>query len=88
MPVGRARLSAAFKWTARYPRSQTNHRVRTAAFAFCFAVVGGVLLAARRRRPVAWTLLLLQFLVYPHLVYWRARLSPQPDARRARQSVP
>jgi len=27
---------------------------------------------------VAWTVLALQFLVYPHVVYWRARLSTRP----------
>ena len=50
-----------------------------AAFGFCFAVIGLVPLAARRRRRRSpgrcWP---LQFLVYPHLVYWRALRSAQP----------
>ena len=61
---------------------QTNHRVRAAAFAFCCLVVGvyywqhgGAGLAVT---PLAWTVLGLQFLVYPHVVYWRARRSARP----------
>src|ERR671914_2177423 len=56
---------------------QTNHRVRTVSFVYCFAVVG-VILWERGAGPLAWTLLALQFLVYPHLLYWRARRSPRP----------
>ena len=56
---------------------RTNYRVRTASFFLCFLVVG-VLLWERRAGPLAWTLLALQFLVYPHIVYWRARVSPRP----------
>jgi len=56
---------------------QTNYRVRTAAFAYCFIVVGAVLWE-RGAGAVAWTLMALQFVVYPHLLYWRAMLSPRP----------
>ena len=55
----------------------TNYRVRTGAFLYC-ALVVGVVLWERRAGPLAWTLLALQFLVYPHVVYWRARYSPRP----------
>ena len=57
---------------------QTNHRVRSAAFGFCFAVVGLYLWQRGGAGPLAWTLLGLQFLAYPHLVYWRARRSMRP----------
>jgi PAS domain S-box-containing protein len=55
----------------------TNYRVRAAAFLYSFVVLG-LVLWERGAGPVAWTLLALQFLVYPHLVYWRARYSPRP----------
>jgi PAS domain S-box-containing protein len=55
----------------------TNYRVRTGAFLYC-ALVVGIVLWERRAEPVAWTLLTLQFLVYPHIVYLRARYSHQP----------
>ena len=57
---------------------QTNHRVRSAAFAFCFAVVALYFLQRGGAAPVAWIALALQFIVYPHVVYWRARLSARP----------
>ena len=50
----------------------TNYRVRTGAFLYC-ALVVGIVLWERRAGPVVWTLLALQFLVYPHIVYLRAR---------------
>ena len=56
---------------------RTNYRVRTASFLCCFLVVG-LVLWERGAGPLAWTLLALQFLVYPHVVYWRARVSPRP----------
>jgi PAS domain S-box-containing protein len=55
----------------------TNYRVRAAAFLYSFAVLG-IVLWERGAGPVAWTLLALQFIAYPHLVYWRARYSPRP----------
>jgi PAS domain S-box-containing protein len=57
---------------------QTNYRVRAAAFGFCFAVVGVYLWQRGGAGPLAWTLLALQFLAYPHLVYWRALRSMRP----------
>jgi len=55
----------------------TDYRVRTGAFLYC-ALVVGVVLWERRAGPLAWILLALQFLAYPHLVYLRARYSPHP----------
>ena len=55
----------------------TNYRVRAAAFLYSFVVIG-VVLYERHAGPIAWTLLAFQFIVYPHLVYWRARHSPKP----------
>src|SRR5262245_51913854 len=55
----------------------THYQVRAAAFLYSFVVIG-VILLERHAGPVAWTLLALQFIVYPHLVYWRARHSPRP----------
>ena len=57
---------------------QTNYRVRAAAFGFCLAVVGLYLWQRGGAGPLAWTLLALQFLAYPHLVYWRALRSMRP----------
>ena len=56
---------------------QTNYTVRASAFLYCFAVIG-VVFWERDAGLVAWTLLALQFLAYPHLVYWRAIVSPHP----------
>ena len=55
----------------------TNYRLRTAAFLYCFVVVG-IVLWERRAGPLAWTLLTFQFLGYPHLAYYRARYSQRP----------
>lgn len=55
----------------------TDYRVRTGAYLYC-ALVVGVVLWERRAGPLAWTLLALQFLAYPHIVYLRARVSPRP----------
>ncbi len=57
---------------------QTNHRVRTAAFAYCFAVVAVYWWHQDVTATVPWVMLGLQFLVYPQLVYWRALRSVQP----------
>jgi PAS domain S-box-containing protein len=55
----------------------TNYHVRRAAFFYCFVVVG-LVLWERDAGPLAWTLLVLQFLAYPHIVYWRAHVSTRP----------
>src|SRR5688572_27703582 len=56
---------------------QTNYTVRASAFLYCFAVIG-VVFWERDAGLVAWTMLALQFLAYPHLAYWRAIVSPHP----------
>ena len=60
------------------PLVHTNHRVRSAAFGFCFAVIGLYLWQRGGAGPVTWALVAVQFLVYPHLLYWRALRSAQP----------
>jgi PAS domain S-box-containing protein len=60
------------------PLVQTNHRVRAAAFVFCFAVIGLYLWQRGDAGPLTWALVAVQFLVYPHLLYWRALRSAQP----------
>jgi PAS domain S-box-containing protein len=54
-----------------------NYAVRTGAFAYGFMVLG-LQLWERNAPLAAWAFLTLQFLVYPHLVYWRALRSQQP----------
>src|SRR5436853_3876047 len=66
---------------------RTNYAVRTAAFLYCLVTIGLHLWTNGAGRgldgasAVAWILLVLQFAVYPHLVYLRAIRSPDP--RRA-----
>lgn len=54
-----------------------NRRNRTASFAFLFPVLGSHL-AFIHAGLLEWILLALQLLLYPQLVYWRARLSTDP----------
>jgi PAS domain S-box-containing protein len=56
---------------------RTNRLVRSAAFAYSLLPLG-LYLWDRGDGLVAWTLLGLQFLVYPQLVYWRAARSANP----------
>jgi PAS domain S-box-containing protein len=66
---------------ARIPRIvQINYAIRTAAFAYCFVVMG-LLFWERHMSLFAWSMLALQFLAYPHLIWLRARHSRDP--RRA-----
>jgi PAS domain S-box-containing protein len=58
--------------------ARVNYAVRTGAFAWCFMTMG-LHMAERGYSWHAGALLALQFLVYPHLMYLRARLSPQPN---------
>lgn len=58
---------------------RTNYRLRTVSFALVFIAVGAHLLD-RGAGLVAGLLLALQFLVYPHLMYWRAKRSSNPQA--------
>lgn len=48
------------------------YQIRTAAFAGLFVAMG-LQMWGRGYGGLAWTLLALQFLVYPHLLFWRAR---------------
>lgn len=55
----------------------TYHRMRTGSFAYAFLFCALYLQGGAY--PVwAWGLLVLQFLVYPHLVYWRALKARDP----------
>jgi diguanylate cyclase len=56
----------------------TYHRMRAASFLYAFLFCA--LYASDSPRPPAlWALLVLQFLVYPHLVYWRALRAAHPQ---------
>jgi PAS domain S-box-containing protein len=57
---------------------RTNYFVRTVAFLMCLAALG-LHLWDRGASPAAWLLLALQFAVYPHLLYLRARYSATPN---------
>jgi PAS domain S-box-containing protein len=56
------------------------YQVRTAAFAASCITIG-LHMSGREYGTVAWILLVLQFLVYPHVLFWRARA-----ARNSRQA--
>ncbi len=56
---------------------RTNHVVRTGAFAVSFAILA-VHAWEQSLPPAVWGLLVVQFLVYPQLVYLRARHSRDP----------
>ncbi|HET7672841.1 MAG TPA: PAS domain S-box protein [Burkholderiales bacterium] len=55
-----------------------NHLVRSTAFAWCLMTIG-LYLWPRNVGSLAWVLLVAQFVVYPHLVYWRAARSAHPS---------
>ncbi|HXJ52879.1 MAG TPA: PAS domain S-box protein [Burkholderiales bacterium] len=56
---------------------RTIYAVRTGGFAYCFLALG-LLLWERGASAEAWVLCAAQFLVYPHLLYLRARHSKRP----------
>ncbi|MEL0167398.1 MAG: diguanylate cyclase [Pseudomonadaceae bacterium] len=56
-----------------------NYRNRTASFALLFAAIG-VHFAAFGHGWLPWTLLVIQFLIYPHLMYLRASRASTPLA--------
>lgn len=59
--------------SARYHRFvRIFYQIRAAAFAGLFIAIG-IQMWGRGYGGLAWTLLALQFLVYPHLLFWRAR---------------
>ena len=57
-----------------------NHRYRSLSWAIVFVVIASHL-AVRDTAPWVWAALVCQFLLYPQLVYWRARRAP--DSLRA-----
>ena len=59
--------------------ARLNYAVRTGAFAWCFVTIGVYLWQRGGYGWPAWSLLAFQFLAYPHVMYWRAMLSPQPN---------
>ncbi|HEX6267632.1 MAG TPA: PAS domain S-box protein [Burkholderiales bacterium] len=56
---------------------RTNYAVRAGAFAYSFLAIG-LHLWQQGYGPLTWTFFALQFLAYPHLVYWRATRSAHP----------
>lgn len=56
-----------------------NYRNRTASWVMVFGVMGSHF-AGQSYGSMAWVLLALQFLVYPHLVYLRTRFGKDPLA--------
>lgn len=58
--------------------ANVNYAVRTVAFAGCLVTIG-LHLWEKGAGTWAWALLVAQFVVYPHLVYWRALRSANPD---------
>jgi len=51
------------------------YQIRATAFAALFVAIG-LQIWGRGYGAIAWVLLALQFLVYPHLLFWRARGAP------------
>lgn len=64
--------------------AQINYAIRTAAFAWCFLVVG-LVLGERHAGTGPWSAAVLLFLAYPHLVWLRAAKSA--DSRRAERQT-
>ena len=70
--------------TKKYHRLvRVYYQVRTPAFAALFVAIG-MHMWGRGYGGLAWVLLALQFLAYPHLLFWRARRAP--DSLKAEQS--
>lgn len=59
------------------------YQVRASAYAALFVAIG-LHMRGRGYGETAWALLALQFLVYPHLLFWRARRAP--NSLKAEQS--
>jgi diguanylate cyclase len=54
-----------------------NYRVRTLSFVMAFAIFAAQLFD-KHTSPVTWGLLVLQFFIYPHFLFWRARQASHP----------
>lgn len=62
----------SYHWAVRI-----NYLVRAAYFAALFVAIG-MHMGGRGYGAIPWGLLILQFLVYPHLIFWRARSARVP----------
>lgn len=71
-PDGTESVDRPVHWVVRM-----NHRNRTVAFLIGFAALG-LHLHAENGSAVIWVVLAVQFLIYPHLAYWRARRAARP----------
>ena len=56
---------------------RTNYLMRASFFALWFVALG-THMVVRDYGAISWGLLFLQFLVYPHLLYWRALRAREP----------
>jgi len=56
---------------------KNNYRLRAISFFLVFIGLGAEMWH-RGSSATTWSLLALQFLVYPHLLYWRAMRAPEP----------
>ena len=70
-----AQISATprLHWTVK-----TNYRLRTISFAIMFAGIA-LHVSDKGYGAVDWGFIVLHLLVYPHLMYWRARQSVHPQ---------
>lgn len=59
------------------PHVKTNYKIRAGSFVMGFAILVAHL-ANKNYAPLTWGLLVLQFLVYPHLLYWHASRAKDP----------
>ena len=65
---------------------KTNYRLRTGSFAIMFASIG-LHGWEKAYSPALWSLIALHLLVYPHLMYWRARRSSNSQQTEASNLV-
>ena len=65
-------------WLASKKLARLDYAVRTGAFAWCFMTIG-LHMWPQGYNWAAWALLVAQFLVYPHVLYWRAIMSHHPN---------
>jgi diguanylate cyclase len=59
------------------PFVRANYRVRSASFVMAF-VIFAAQWGDKQAGPLLWGLMLLQFFVYPHLLFWRACRAARP----------
>ncbi len=68
-------------WTVK-----TNYRLRAGSFVIMFASIA-LHGWSKAYSPALWSLIAMQLLVYPHLMYWRARRSPNSEQAEATNLV-